>query len=121
MIEIMTEREGNIIGLRASGTLSAGDYEQVLLPRLEALARRFETIRALFYMDPGFKGWDLPAAWANTKLDLRFRHNLEKVAIIGAPAWEEWCVKFAAGLLMRGELRTFRKEQLDDAWRWVRS
>ena len=120
MIEIMKESEGNIVGIRATGTLTTADYDQVLIPKLEELSRQFDGLRALFYMDRAFKGWDMSAAWANTKLDFQFRGNLEKVAIVGAPAWEEWCVRMAS-LLMKGELRTFTTDQLDEAWKWVRS
>lgn len=122
MMEIMEQSEGRIIGIRASGKLMVDDYERVLAPRLEAMAREFGTgLRALFYMDSNFKGWELSAAWANTKLDVRHRGDLEKVAIVGAPAWEEWCVKLAAGALMKGELRTFDAEELQVAWEWVKS
>lgn len=120
MLEIMRESRGNILGIRASGTLTLDDYDRVLAPRLDALAREFGTIRALFYMDAGFRGWDAGAAWANTKLDMRHRSDLEKVAIVGAPRWEAWCVRFA-GLLMKGELRTFRADALQEAWDWVGS
>jgi hypothetical protein len=100
--------------------LTAADYDEVLVPRLEELSRQFDTLRASFYTDRDFKGWDMSAAWANTKLDFRHRGNFEKIAIVGAPAWEEWCVRVAS-LVMKGELRTFRAEQLADAWEWVRS
>lgn len=120
MIEIMKESEGSIIGIRASGKLTIDDYDRVLGPRLEALARKFGTIRALFYMDAGFEGWEPSAAWANTKLDFRHRGDLERVAIVGAPAWEEWCARLA-GLLMKGELRTFPADDLPRAWDWVKT
>ena len=120
MMEIMNESAGNVVGIRATGMLTTADYDQVLVPRLAQLSQKFETLRALFYMDQDFRGWDLSAAWANTKLDFQFRGQLEKVAIVGAPTWEEWCVRIA-GLVMKGEMRTFRTDQLGDAWQWVRS
>lgn len=52
-------------------------------------------------MDEDFQGWDLKAAWANTSLDLRYRREFEKIAVVGAPAWEEWCVRLAS-LFMKG-------------------
>lgn len=119
MIEIMSESEGPVPGVRASGKLTLDDYEEVLRPRLDELVEQFGTARALVYMDEGFKGWEASAAWANTKLDIRHHGALAKVAIVGAPAWEEWCVKLA-GLLMKGELRTFRAHELEDAWAWVK-
>jgi SpoIIAA-like len=120
MIEIMKESTGNIVGIHATGMLTTTDYDQVLVPKLAELSQTFDTLRSLFYMDRDFKGWDLSAAWANTKLDFRFRGHLERVAIVGAPTWEEWCVR-VAGLVMKGELETFRAEQLEDAWEWVKS
>jgi hypothetical protein len=41
--------------------------------------------------------------------------------MIGAPKWEEWCVKTAAALLMHGKVRTFRPDQLNQAWHWLRA
>ncbi|MGV9799755.1 STAS/SEC14 domain-containing protein [Mycobacterium sp. NPDC003449] len=66
-----------------------------------------------------FDGWDLSAAWANTLFDLRHRTDFEKVAMVGAPKWEEWCVKVPAAVLMRGALRTFPLDRLDDARAWL--
>jgi SpoIIAA-like len=120
MMETMNESAGNVVGIRAGGMLTTADYDRVLVPKLSDLSQKFETLRVLFYMDEDFRGWDLSAAWANTKLDFRFRGNLEKVAIVGAPAWEEWCVR-VAGLVMKGEMRTFPADQLEDAWKLVRS
>lgn len=48
MIEIMNGSAGNVVGMRA-----------------------------LFCMDPDFRGWKLSAAWENTKLDFRFRGTLD--------------------------------------------
>jgi hypothetical protein len=115
MMEVMNESSGNVIGIRATGMLTIDDYDHVLVPKLAELSKQFETVRALFYMGQNFRGWDLSEAWANTKLDFWFRGHLEKVAIVGAPTWEEWCVR-VAGLVMKGELQTFRAEELEDAW-----
>lgn len=38
---------------------------------LDAAAREFGIVRALFYMDRTFEGWKPSAAWANTKLDVQ--------------------------------------------------
>ena len=47
--------------------------------------------------------------------------HFEKVAVVGAPRWEQWCVDVAAAFVMSGELRTFDRERLDAAWQWVRA
>lgn len=120
MAEFMQEGSGNVLGVRTGGTLTGNDYKRRLVPRLESLIEQFGRVRVLFYMDETFRGWDLKAAWVNTTLDVRHRADFEKVAVVGAPAWEEWCVKLA-GLLMTGEIRTFPSEQLQQAWDWLRA
>jgi hypothetical protein len=119
MIEFMPESNENILGVRASGKLTDDDYKNVLVPKLESLLEHHSKLRVLFYMDENFRGWDLKSAWDNTTLDVKHRGDFEKIAMVGAPAWEEWCVKIAA-VLMKGRMRTFRSDELDRAWEWVR-
>jgi hypothetical protein len=93
----------------------------VLIPRIQLLLKQFDTLIVLFLMDDAFTGWSPGAAWANTILDLKHRRHFEKIAMVGAPKWEEWCVKTAAKVLMHGELRTFRIHQITHAWEWLRA
>ena len=120
MIEFMHESSGNFLGIRAGGRLTEDDYRSRLVPRLEALIERFGRIRVLFYMDETFRGWGFRSAWANTILDVRHRADFERIAVVGAPAWEVWCLKLA-GLLMVGEIRTFSSRRLQEAWDWLRA
>jgi len=120
MTEVMHESEGNILGVRASGKLVDDDYSKVFVPKLESLLEQFEKPRGLFYMNDTFCGWDLKSAWDNTMLDVRHRGDFEKVAMAGAPVWEDWCVKLA-GLLVHGKMRTFPSDQLAQAWDWLRA
>ncbi|WP_116376596.1 STAS/SEC14 domain-containing protein [Mycobacterium sp. MFM001] len=120
MIEVMNESSGNVLGIRGSGKLSRADYRDVLAPRVRLLLRQFRKLRVLLLMDEAFEGWSLGAAWANTVFDVKHRRNFEKIAIVGAPKWEEWCAKTAATVLIRGDLQTFDKDQLIPAWEWLR-
>jgi hypothetical protein len=121
VIEFLPESTGNVLGIRFSGKLSRLGYRDVLAPRIESVLERFERLRVLVVMDESFEGWTLAAAWANTTFDLKHRRDFDKIAMVGAPRWEEWCVKAPAALLMTGELRTFGRDHLDDAWDWLRA
>jgi hypothetical protein len=120
MLEFMQESEGDVLGVRARGKLTSSDYRLVLAPRLESMLRQFETVRVLFVMGDAFRGWSLGGAWANTVMDFRRRADFEKVAIVGAPPWEDWCLKLA-GFLVAGEIRSFQADRRQDAWTWLRS
>jgi hypothetical protein len=121
MIEVMGESDGDVLGLRATGKLTASDYRDVLVPTVERWLDRFATLKVLFLLDQPFRGWSLGAAWVNTVFDVKHRRDFDKVAIVGAPRWEQFCVNVAAALVMTGELRTFDRERLDAAWQWVRA
>ncbi len=120
MIELIDGNEGNILAVRARGKLTEDDYADVLTPSVESVLERAGTVRAMFCMDDTFTGWSMRAAWANTCLVFRHRTDFDKIAMIGAPAWEEWCVKLA-NLVVRGKIKTFRREEMHDAWQWLRA
>jgi hypothetical protein len=50
---------------------------------------------------------------------LKHRRDFAKVAMVGGPKWEEWRAKKAASPLMKCEIRTFRIDQLPEAWAWL--
>lgn len=120
MIDFLAESCDNIVGIRFSGKLSPSDYRDVLGPRVEATLQRFTTLKVLILMDESFEGWTFPAAWANTIFDFKHRGDFDKIAMVGAPRWEEWCVQKPASWLIRGELRTYPRDRRTDAWRWLR-
>ena len=57
MLEFMTQGNGNILGIRATGKLSDEDYQHVLAPRVQTFLEQFHTLRVLFLMDETFQGW----------------------------------------------------------------
>jgi len=119
MIEFMSESDRNIVGIRASGRLTDADYKRDLTPRLESLFNQFGQLSILLFLEDSFEGWDLQAAWDDASLGIRHRADFDKIAVVGAPAWVEWCIRLA-GFLMKGEIRTFRSDQLIAAWKWIR-
>ncbi|KUI10738.1 hypothetical protein AU192_22185 [Mycobacterium lehmannii] len=119
MIELEADRAANVLVIHARGKLTREDYRDILAPQVRSLLDRSGTLRVMFVMDDSFEGWTLGAAWENTLFDLKHRRDLEKVAMVGAPRWEEWCVNVAAALLMRGQLATFSLDQRPEAWKWL--
>ena len=119
MMEIMPESAGAVVGVHVSGRLHERDY-QGLLPELEARFREHGRLRLLFYADDGFEGWDMKSAWSDMTFGMRHALDFERLALVGAPDWVVWCVRISA-FLMKGEVRTFAGDALDQAWSWIRS
>ncbi len=120
MFQIMPESEGKISGLRATGKLTDRDYQEVLIPSLEALIKQHGKIRLLCFMDEEFTGLEPGAFWDDAKFFFPHKDDFEKMAIVGGPKWIELLMKLF-GPLMKGELKIFLIDQLPEAWEWIRS
>lgn len=110
----MPESEGKIIGLRANGKLTDQDYQEVLIPSLEALIKQHGQVRLLCFMDGEFKGLEAGALWDDAKFFLPHKDDFEKMAIVGGPKWIELVMKLFAPL-MKGDVKTFPTDQLPKA------
>jgi hypothetical protein len=118
MMEVMPESEGPLLWLRTRKRLTVQDYREVFVPRLEEVIREHGKVRLLFHLDPDFRGWTLGAWWEDVKLDLKHRGDFEKVALVGASFWADALLKLFARF-MTGEVRTFLREYLAEAWIWI--
>jgi hypothetical protein len=120
MIEVMPESQGNVIGVKFSGKITAREYEEIIIPRLEAVLMEHGKARFMYVLDEGFQGAEAGAMWDDTKLGVKHRHDFDKLALVGGPRWMEWLTKLCAKLIS-GETRTFSLEQLQEAWVWLKS
>jgi hypothetical protein len=118
MLEVMPESEGSLLWLRARERLTVQNYREVFVPRLEKVIREHGKVRLLFHLDPDFRGWTWGACWEDVKLDLKHRDDFEKVALAGASFWADAVLKLFARF-MTGEVRTFLREYLAEAWIWI--
>jgi len=117
MIEVMDQSRGNIIGLHVTGKLHEKDYAE-FLPKLEDLFTQYGKLRVLFFADPDFEGWDMSAAWQDASVGFRHAADFERLAVVGAPDWVEWCIRLS-GFLFKGDVKIFPPDQLNDAWGWI--
>ncbi len=118
MLEVMPESTGKILWLRAAEKLTEKDYREVLVPRLEAVLREHGKVRVLFHLDPDFQGWTAGGLWEDLKLDWQHLGDFEKVALVGASIWVDAGMKLFAHF-MPGQVRTFLREHLAEAWIWI--
>ena len=120
MIEILPESEGNAMGVSFTGKLTDEDYDEILAPAMEGLIEEHGKIKMLCHFGPDFDGWEIGAMWADTKFGLKHRKDFTKLAVVGGPRWIEWGSK-AFAPMVKGAVRTFPPDKLDEAWEWVKS
>jgi hypothetical protein len=119
MIEVMPESTGNVFGIKVSGKITAQEYEEVIIPRVDAIIQEYGKARVMF-LDAGFQGAEAGAMWDDTKFGFKHRKDFEKLALVGGSKWMEWLTKLF-GKLLSGETRTFSQEQAQEAWDWLKS
>lgn len=118
MIERIPGLPENVLGFTAKGTVTAKDYEAVLIPTVEAQFARRSKVRFLYHLGKDFTGFEAGALWDDTKVGFKHLAGWERIAVVSDVDWLRATVK-GFGLLMPGQIRVFRDRELEEAKRWV--
>jgi hypothetical protein len=119
MFEILPESQGDLIAIKASGKLTADDYEKFLVPKLDKLFAAYGKLRMLVLFSEDFSGWaEVSAAWDDAMIGLQHPRDFKKLALVGAPQWVEWGMRFFA-LFVPGHAKPFSTDCYDDAIAWL--
>lgn len=106
---------GSVIGIKASGTLTHKDYEQ-LMQRLEHLVREYAEVRVLFDLEE-CQGWDFGASWDDLRLAIGHGDGYERCAVVGERKWQEWMARLSKPFFRQ---KFFDKSEREQAWHWLR-
>lgn len=87
MLELLDNLPDNVVGVRASGWVSAHDYTSVLIPAVDAAIARHAKVRVLYQVGPEFLGFTPGAVWDDMKLGLSHYRDWEKVAVVTDVTW----------------------------------
>jgi hypothetical protein len=116
MIRQLDGMPDGVIGMEASGEVSAEDYRDVMVPTLaEALERG--RVRLLYVMAEDTK-FTPGAAFADAKLGLSHLRGWERIAVVSDEDWLENTIK-AFGWMMPGEVKVFDDDEVDEAKAWL--
>jgi len=119
MITILPETSGYALVVKASGKLTAENYEMVFIPILEKLIKKYGKIRLVIHFDESFTGWEAGAMWDDAKFGLYHLNDFTKIAVVGASKFVEWGSRVASHL-MGGELKVFPASDFLEAVVWVK-
>jgi len=118
MIEQMTDLPAGVVGFIAHGEVTADDYEQVIVPDLEAVFSLRDKVRLLYCFADDFTGFETRAMWDDAKLGMRHFSGFERVAIVGDVGWLNRTIPTISALFP-GEFRSFQGTQLQEARSWL--
>jgi hypothetical protein len=118
MIERIADAPPGVVALRAVGTVSAADYEDVMRPAIEAAIAEHGRARVVVELGPGFEGYSSGAALEDLKLGASHLTSWERCAIVTDNAGVADAVRVIS-LLLPGQFAAFPVAELDRAIAWA--
>ena len=120
MIERIEDLPDNVLGFSAKGTITAEDYESIIMPAVEAQLQRQPKIRFLYVLGQDFEGFEAAAMWDDAKLGLKHLSDWERIAVVTDVEW----IRAALLVLcftMADHIHVFANAELDAAKAWIAS
>ena len=118
MIEILEDFPDDIVGFAAKGQVTRRDYEQVLIPKVEAALQRHHKLRLYYELGSQFAGIDAGAAWEDAKIGVEHLTRWERVAVVTDVDWMKHTIN-AFRFVMPGQRRVFPTAQTAEARTWI--
>lgn len=107
-----------VVGIEASGKVTAEDYERVLEPAVESGLQHHSKVRFLYHLGRDFTGFTAAALWDDAKVALHHKRDFEKCAVVTDAAWVRDAVRLFRAL-MPCPVQVFRNDHLGDAKAWL--
>jgi hypothetical protein len=118
MIEQITGLPAGTLGFRAHGQVTAADYENVLVPDVEAAFALNDKLRLIYHVGEDFTGFDAGALWDDTKLGLRHVSGWDRIALVTDVEWLRKA-SHAFRFAVPAEFKLFGNGAYDEALRWI--
>jgi len=107
-----------VAAFRATGDVTAADYEGTLIPTIREKLGRHEKVNLLYHLGPGFKGFTAGAMWDDAKLGLGHIASWDRIALVSDVPWIREVVRILA-FVTPATIRVFDDDELPDAKVWV--
>ena len=118
MIERIPGLPGNVLGISASGTVTAADYESIVIPAVEEMLKQHDKLNLLYHLGPDTKGFEMGAVWDDARVGWGHYAAWDKIAVVSDI---EWIRGLAAAMdyLFPAYVRVFHDTELEDAKTWI--
>ena len=108
----------NVVACRATGRITKHDYEDVLVPHVDAAMRRHKKVRCYYEIGSDFAGFDAGAAWEDLKVGVEYITRWERVAVVTDVEWLRNATT-AFRFLMPTLFKLFSIREATEAARWI--
>ena len=107
-----------VLGLEAVDDVEKEDYEDVIVPAIEATVSEHGRVRLVYVLGPEFDDYEGEAVWEDLKLGLGHATSFERIAVVTDARWAGPAIKVFS-ILWPGQARAFPLAELEPAKRWA--
>ena len=118
MLTILDDMPHGVLGVQASGRLTAEDYTQVLGPAIAAATADGGKLRVVLIFESAFDGMDAGAVWQDLRTGVSAWHSWERIALVTDQKWMVDGLRLFAWAVP-GEARAFAPSERDAAISWA--
>jgi SpoIIAA-like len=118
MIRLLGDMPAGVLGIEAIDDVEKEDYQNVLLPAVEAAVAEHGKVRLVYVLGPEFDDYEGGAVWEDLKLGVRHPASFERIAVVTDARWAGPAIKVFS-VLMPGQARAFPLAQLEAAKTWA--
>lgn len=105
------------LGLEAHGRVTHADYQDILIPRVEALLAQ-GPVDMIYAFGEDFAGFDMEALWDDAVIGLRHWRDFHRVAVVADPPWLRGAVTMFSPFFPC-EVRLFNRSDMAEARAWI--
>ena len=116
-MELMKGLADNVLGIVGSGTITAEDYDTVLIPAIKDKLQKYKKIRILYQVDENYAHYELGAFLEDAKVTWH-TFSFEKVAVVSDVHWIRDGVNLYK-LFMPMPIKVFSNNEIEKAKEWV--
>lgn len=113
----IVDASGKLLVVRIAGMFAKADYDRIIRVSKEAIAREGK-IRTLIVAED-FQGWERDEDWGDVSFITEEGQQVEKMALVGDPAWRDEALAFTAQGFRPTAVEFFPASRMTDARRWL--
>ena len=115
MLELIDGYPDEVVAVRGSGTVTADDYRDILIPAVRRATSGGEKARLLLELTEGFEGYDAGAVRADAGLGMGHLGSFDRIAVVTDSEWLGRAVN-VFGIFIPGEVRLFSSVNAEGSW-----
>ena len=118
MIEVLTGFPDGVVAMSAKGRVSKGDYDAMLIPKLNEALQKPGKVRFYYEFGPAFSEMEAAAMWEDFKFGVEHLTRWERIAVVTDVDWIRMAMNAFRFILPR-TIRIFGTREATDARRWI--